>query len=353
MPNEREGHSGTAGLPADSGEDGPVFRVKDVLQPFDSTSQGGSAILGFGSDEGVRRNGGRVGAAGGPGAIRNIFARLPVHRPATLYDAGDILCADGDLEAAQSLYADRVAALLERNIRPVALGGGHEIAYGSFLGLARHLGDRLASTNVLIVNFDAHFDLRLASKPNSGTPFREIAELCAARGATFSYLCFGISELGNTSALFNRAKALGVEYRLDEEMRSSNFDSLRSTLLKRLEGADMVYLSIDLDVLPAAVAPGVSAPAARGVALEILEDLVDEILRTGKLTLADIAELNPVFDRDDQTARVAARLAYRLALASRSEPGEGCTATRRRSSSCDRHGHPPMPSDGDEEKKAI
>ena len=240
--------------------------------------------------------------------------RLPVHREASLYDAGDVECSDGDLEAAQARLADRIAGLLGRNVRPIVLGGGHEIAYGSFLGLATHLGDRLASTNVLVVNFDAHFDLRLAPRSNSGTPFRQIADLCAARGAAFRYLCFGISELGNTTALFNRAHALGVVFRRDEEMRSANFASLQDTLGRSLASAEKVYLSIDLDVLQAAVAPGVSAPAARGITLEILEDLVDSVLSSGKLALADIAELNPTLDRDNQTARVAARLAYRLAL---------------------------------------
>ena len=302
------------GLPGDQGEDGPVWRVKDILRPIDEASQGGSAILGFASDEGVRRNFGRVGAAGGPAAIKTVLSRLAVNKPVSLYDAGEVACTDEDMEGAQARLADRIAALLGRGIRPVVLGGGHEIAYGSFLGLAKHLGDRFASTNVLIVNLDAHFDLRLSPRPSSGTPFRQIAELCAAQGAAFRYLCFGISELANTAALFGRAKALEVEYWLDEEMRSAQAGGLCDLLKRRIAAADRVYLSIDLDVLPEAVAPGVSAPAARGVALEIIEDLVDTVLSSGKLALADIAEYNPALDRDGQTARVAARLAHRLAL---------------------------------------
>jgi formiminoglutamase len=281
---------------------------------MDAASQGSSAFLGFACDEGVRRNFGRVGAAGGPAAIRNVLSRLPVHGPATLYDAGDVVCSGEDLEGAQEDLADRIAELLARDIRPVVLGGGHEVAYGSFLGLAKHLGAQMASTNVLIINLDAHFDLRLAPRPNSGTPFRQMAELCADHGAAFRYLCFGISELANTTALFERARALGVEYWLDEEMRAAQSGGLCDLLKRRIEKAHRVYLTIDLDVLPEAVAPGVSAPAARGIALEIVEDLVDTILASGKLALADIAEYNPALDRDGQTARVAARLAYRLAL---------------------------------------
>jgi formiminoglutamase len=303
-----------AGLPSDQGEVGPVFRIKDVIRPLASDARGGSALIGFASDEGVRRNFGRVGAAQGPAAIRRVLERLPVHHPVEIYEAGEIACTDGDLSAAQERLADAVATLLDLDMRPVILGGGHEVAYGSFLGLAKHLSGRLATTRILVINLDAHFDLRLAPVPNSGTPFRQIAEFCSAHGAAFNYLCFGISELSNTTALFDRARQLGVEYRLDEEMRQNNSSMLRSALKEKLMAVDKIYLSIDLDVLPAAVAPGVSAPGARGVALEVIEDLVAEVISSGKLALADIAELNPVLDRDDQTARIAARLAYRLLL---------------------------------------
>lgn len=302
------------GLPSDHGEVGPVFRIKDVIRPLTSDVRDGSALIGFASDEGVRRNFGRVGAAQGPAAIRRMLERLPVHHPVEIFEAGDVACTDGDLSGAQERLADAVARLLDRDMRPVVLGGGHEVAYGSFLGLARHLSDRLATTRILVINLDAHFDLRLAPVPNSGTPFRQIAEFCSAHGTAFNYLCFGISELSNTTALFDRARQLSVEYRLDEEMRHSESPDLRAGLAQKLIAADKVYLSIDLDVLPAAVAPGVSAPAARGVALEIIEDLIDDVISSGKLALADIAELNPVLDRDDQTARVAAHLAYRLLL---------------------------------------
>ena len=303
-----------AGLPSDQGETGPVFRVKDVIRPLASDARGGSALIGFASDEGVRRNFGRVGAAQGPSAIRRVLERLPVHHPVEIYEAGDVACTDGDLSGAQERLSDAIGSLLDRDMRPVILGGGHEVAYASFLGLAKHLSGRLATTTILVINLDAHFDLRLAPVPNSGTPFRQIAEFCSAHGTAFDYLCLGISELSNTTALFERARQLGVQYWLDEEMRPNHSSMLRTALTEKLMAVDKVYLSIDLDVLPASVAPGVSAPAASGVALEIIEDLINDVISSGKLALADIAELNPVLDRDDQTARVAARLAYRLLL---------------------------------------
>ena len=79
-----------------------------------------------------------------------------------------------------------------------------------------------------------------------------------------------------------------------------------------LDGADHVYLTIDLDVLPAGVMPSVSAPAAYGVPLNVIEAIVQAVRHSGKLRVADIAEFNPDFDQDHHGARAAARLAYRL-----------------------------------------
>ena len=76
-----------------------------------------------------------------------------------------------------------------------------------------------------------------------------------------------------------------------------------------LDAADDVYLTIDLDVLPAATAPGVSAPAALGVPLSVVEAMVQRVRSSGKLRAADIAEYNPSLDQDKRTARAAARLA--------------------------------------------
>jgi formiminoglutamase len=72
-------------------------------------------------------------------------------------------------------------------------------------------------------------------------------------------------------------------------------------------------LTLCLDVLPAAIVPGVSAPAAHGVPIEVIETLVDAVCHSGKLKVFDIAELNPSFDVDNRSARVGARMVARVA----------------------------------------
>ncbi|MDN0073708.1 formimidoylglutamase [Crenobacter sp. SG2303] len=282
----------------------------------------GVTLVGFACDAGVARNHGRIGAAEGPAALRALLGNTPVRHVQKLWDAGDVRC-DGDaLEPAQAELSERLADLLGRGTFPITLGGGHEIAYGSFGGLARHLAAQGGSApRIGVVNFDAHFDLRLAERASSGTPFRQIAEDCAERGWPFHYACLGVSDYANTRALFERAEQLGVCWRRDEEMGIDRLAESRAQLEQFLAGVDHVYLTVCLDVLPAAVAPGVSAPAAHGVALEVVEALIDTVLSSGKLRLADVAELNPRLDIDSHTARVAARLIARVADAIAEQQG--------------------------------
>jgi len=284
------------------------------IRGLSGDSQPGLALLGFACDEGVRRNHGRVGAAAAPLSVRKALANLAWHRQAPAYDAGDIVCADGDLEAAQARLGRNVCALLDAGHFPVVLGGGHEVAFGSWSGLAEHLSGNHAP-KIGIVNFDAHFDLRdPAHVHSSGTPFAQIAEQCAARGWPFRYACLGVSRASNTRALFQRAADLGVLVREDREIRESSLDAIGAELDAFAAGCDALYLTIDIDVLPACEAPGVSAPAPRGVSLALLEPLIERLKGSGKLRLADLAELNPEYDIDNRTARVAARLIHLLSL---------------------------------------
>ena len=290
-------------------------RWHQIVRPFEYQTEG-IALIGFACDAGVARNHGRVGASAGPQALRAALSNLPVRRCETVVDAGDVVCdADERLEAAQAELSKSLADLLGRGLFPITLGGGHEVAFGSWGGLASHLADRVArpgAPRIGIVNLDAHFDLRLADRASSGTPFRQIAQDCAARGWPFHYCCLGVSEFANTPALFERARTLGVTWLCDEQMGMTRLPSTLATLDGFLQGVDHVYLTLCLDVLPSAVAPGVSAPAAHGVDLAVVETIIDRVIASRKLRLADVAELNPRLDVDDRTARVAARLVGRL-----------------------------------------
>lgn len=297
------------------------WRWHQVVQPWHDdpgpAAAPGVALLGLASDEGVRRNQGRTGAAEGPLALRRALASLPAASAQPLIDAGTVPCLDNDLEAAQSRYAQRAARLLDQGHLVIGLGGGHEIAWASYQGLASLLQSGRAR-RLAIVNFDAHFDVRRDVQATSGTPFLQALEHARAHGWDTQYRVLGVSRAANTRALFDTARSLGVQWTLDEQMTLLHLEALRAELAQWLEGFDAVYLTVCLDVLPAATAPGVSAPAARGVPLEVIEPLVQTVAACGRLRLADVAELNPRLDIDQRTARTAARLVWQVAQAHRS-----------------------------------
>jgi formiminoglutamase len=301
-------------------------RWHQVVKELSAADPPGVALAGFASDAGVWRNHGRPGASEGPQALRRALGNLAWHGGAgdRLFDAGDIVCEGDALESAQKDYATLLARLLREGHLPIGLGGGHEIAWAAYQGVARALDGDPRLERLGIINFDAHLDLRrpeALDRGTSGTPFLQIAEARAAAAQPFRYLCIGASEAANTPALLQRAAALGTELVFDVD---AGGPGVETRLQQFIADSSAVYLTFCLDVLPPAVAPGVSAPSGLGVALHRAVALLREVLRCcgprgrgGKLLLADIAEFNPRLDTDGRTARAAARIVYEMAGISR------------------------------------
>jgi len=282
-------------------------RVSEQVQ---SDLPGAVALIGFCTDAGVQRNQGRTGAADGPASLRAALSPLAIHSQRPLVDLGDVVVTGDDLEQGQDRLAAVVEQALDAGALPIVLGGGHETAYGTASGLLNFLAAQ-PSKRIGVLNLDAHFDLRDEPRRSSGTPFLDIARVMEKSGREFNYAVVGISRPSNTSALFARADKLGVSYLLDEQCQPDRAQRFVSEFLDRI---DVLYLTIDLDVLPASVAPGVSAPAGFGVAFEVIDAVCRQVVQSGKLAVADVVELNPKFDVDSRTARSAARLIYHLAV---------------------------------------
>jgi formiminoglutamase len=228
-----------------------------------------------------------------------------------------VSCTDGNLEAAQLRLAEVVASTISAGHRPLVLGGGHETAWGTFQGIiAAH-----PTAKVGIINVDAHLDLRGDEPGNSGTPFARIAKRCHESGLEFHYLCLGVSEASNTMALLDRAKTLGTRIRFDKDVVPWRFQELYDEILDFAKALELIHLSIDLDVLPVAVMPAVSAPAGRGVSLDAVELLLTSALNTHKVVAVDLVEFNPSLDTDGRGVRVAARLAWQVARDWRKKEG--------------------------------
>jgi formiminoglutamase len=270
---------------------------------------GQAVLLGFPQDEGVRRNGGRPGAALAPAAIRHWLYRLTPWDGAegadltrvSLLDLGDVKI-EGGLEATQEALAAVLAAVLARGAVPVVLGGGHETALGHYLGHAR------AGGPVAILNLDAHLDVRscLNGLGHSGSPFRQALEHPTHPLPGRHYVCLGAQPhaVSRDHADYARRSGCAIRWCPDVRGRLASVFSSHCRRLKR-DGCRL-YVTLDADVVQTADVPAVSAPNPGGLAgVEVLE-CVRQAGATPGVASFDLVEICPPLDRDDQGARWAA-----------------------------------------------
>jgi len=260
------------------------------------------ALVGFPSDEGVRRNGGRPGAAGGPEAIRHALYRLTpdAEHPAAFTDLldrtadlGDVPVT-GDVEVDQQRLGTVLAPLLAEGVVPVVLGGGHETSFGHFLG---YVG---AERDVEILNWDAHADVRPLKdgQSHSGSPFRQALE--HPSGRCLRYQVAGLQPHSTARAHLDFIDEYGGEVVWRRNLTDVRIRSIAIGL------AEPTLATFDLDAVAAADAPGVSAPNPAGLPADLWLYAAYEMGRSPLVASMDVVELNPAFDVDGRTAKLAA-----------------------------------------------
>lgn len=287
-----------------------VVKCISIDDLFPAQKVGQPILLGFQSDEGVKRNRGRIGAAEGPTAMRKAMSAFALHFDAVqhpLIDCGDVVTSEEDLDRAHQELAQTVTNLLSKKYLPIVMGGGHEIAYGHYCGISRFIKqDKVIG----IINLDAHFDLRPYSEgAHSGSPFRQILDDCKQNNKEFHYLPIGINPAANQRALFEVMDEARQTFISQDQIRWDSMTVIKDQILTFADDVDHIYLTLDLDLMPAAHAPGVSAPAAFGVDPNHVREIIRIIWSTGKLVSFDIAELNPNYD-DGRTAKLAGSFIY-------------------------------------------
>lgn len=274
-------------------------------------------IIGFSCDEGVKRNQGRTGASRGPDFIRKNLKNLPIHKTESLslWDFGNIVCTDGNLERAQENLSNFVEWALNKGIFPLVLGGGHEVTYGHVKGIKQFLLSK-GVADLSALNLDAHFDNRecVENVGTSGTGFYQLMKELPSENLNFNYFAWGIQRSGNTPILFERAINDKVQYLLAEDFHFQNLEKVNQffdQILRTNKSKEALYFTIDLDGFRMDNAPGVSAPSALGISPDNLFLLYfKKILQSGRLISLDIAELNPEYDIDERTAKLAAQLIF-------------------------------------------
>lgn len=276
-------------------------------------------LLGFPSDRGVERNGGRPGAAEGPREIRRRLAGLTPdgtrHGASTellgrTEDLGDVEVT-GEVAADQERLAERLAPHLRRGAVAVVLGGGHETAYGHFLGHVE------AGLRPRVLNVDAHPDVREPGEAggHSGSPFRQA--LLHPSGACRGYRVAGLRRAAVAREHLAFLEEQGAPWRWREGCDRPALEEE----VGRLDAPALV--SLDLDAVDAAHAPGVSAPATGGLEPAAWLAAAEAAGRSPAVRSLDVVELNPRFDVDGRTARLAAHTVWRFLAGLAAREGGG------------------------------
>jgi formiminoglutamase len=269
----------------------------------------------------------RTGSRGGPDAVRRGMMWFTTYSTSEaramdafrVADIGDVLVNLTDMTGTFARITHAIAGLMDRSIVPVSIGGDHSIAYPCLRGVVQALGP---GKRLGIIHFDAHHDLRAAhlGAESSGVPFRKALELLPEVVRGRNLVQIGIAEFSNSPPLADYARAEGVTVIPGRGLRH---DGMRNAVAKALQiagdGTEAIYLSVDIDCIDQAQAPGTAAPNPFGLDLRDVQEAVREIGAHPKIVGMDLVEISPPYDRDDMTGRAGASLvlSFLCGLASR------------------------------------
>lgn len=262
-------------------------------------------ILGCPQDEGVRRNGGRIGAADAPLAIRKQFYKLTtMNIRKRIFDLGDVKLAN-TLEATHDTMTEVVKAVLRDGKRVIVLGGGNDISYADGKAMSEVFGRDWW----IGVNIDAHLDVRLSEERNSGTPYRQLLDEELLLPKHFYEV--GYQSHFTSPIYYDYIRKLGVN-RISLELVRSRAqadielrENIRNTFIGHSSSLN-TFFGFDMDVVRSADAPGTSAPSPLGLRAGEFIQLVKYAASLANTKLIEFSEVNPKFDQDDRTAKLVA-----------------------------------------------
>jgi agmatinase len=281
------------------------------LPRLDQVAKADVLVVGAPFDSGVSY---RPGARFGPAHIRQSSRLLRPYNPALdvepfglhqVADAGDMTINPFDLGTAVREVQEQARFLSAGGARLVTLGGDHTIA----LPLLRELHATFGP--VAVLHFDAHldtWDTYFGAPYTHGTPFRRASEEGLIDGTASMHV-------GIRGPLYARSdladdKAAGFQLLTARQFARDHLDGLIERMLARLADRP-IYVSVDIDVLDPAHAPGTGTPEAGGLtSRELLEML--RALPRGQLVGADIVEVSPAYDHAEITGIAASHVAYEL-----------------------------------------
>ncbi len=256
----------------------------------------------------------RPGARFGPAAVREGSRLLRPYNPALgslpfalaqVVDAGDIACTPFSAEEAVTQIEAGAGALLGGGGRLAAIGGDHTIA----LPLLRATAGRHGP--LALVHFDAHldtWDTYFGQRFTHGTPFRRAWEEGLLR--TESSVHVGLRGPLYSNADLSDDTGMGFAQVTTDDVATRGVAEVVGQVLARVGHAPL-YVSVDIDVLDPAHAPGTGTPEAGGLTSRELLALVRG-LEPASIVGADVVEVSPAYDHAEITAVAAAHVLYEL-----------------------------------------
>jgi formiminoglutamase len=257
------------------------------------------SLIGIPDHTGVIHVGGRIGASLGPRAFRQVFSKMKGLSKVqeTCTDLGDVAPLGADIVQNHRQASDQVK---KASGLTVVVGGGHDHGFSHLRGVAEaHPGKRIGC-----INIDAHLDVRKAEPViTSGSPFYLALESGVVRPEDF--IEFGIQSHCNAKELWAYIDSKKIQVIPFAKVRGWKAQTEFKAALNRLAGqCDYIVVSLDLDAVSFAYAPGVSAPQAEGFSANDIIEMMEEAGRQEKVTSLGIFELCPPHDIDDHTARL-------------------------------------------------
>lgn len=214
-----------------------------------------------------------------------------------IVDCGDVDVIYFDRERNFRLVGQSLATLLDKNCLPVVLGGDHSISYPVLRAYERF--DPLT-----VILFDAHLDYRdevMGLKFTNNSPFRRTNEL----GFVKQIINFGIRGIKSTDQDVRDSLSHG-------HLIFSNYDVFDQSIEKLMQQVPAslgdYYVSIDIDGLDPAIAPGTESPEAEGLSFRQVKTIARELARRGTLVGLDLVEVNPYLDPAELTQHMAVQL---------------------------------------------
>jgi len=272
------------------------------------------SYVGVADDLGVYHVGGRMGASGGPDRFWSVFQRMTGDLRPLLRLSHSITLRDWAGSNVEHLHesALSIREAHQKSGTSIIVGGGHDHGAAHLAGIKDALKPRKGrSIRLGCINIDAHLDLR---KPEpeitSGSPFYVAIENKWIRGEDL--VEFGIQSQCNGPALWDYARKKKIRIIPYSDLRRGRIvEAFKKELRKLEKQCDAIVISLDLDALAQAFSPGVSAPQSEGFSSSEVIEMIQVAAESNKTVSLGIFELNPIYDLDDRSARLAATVAYR------------------------------------------